>query len=76
MRRRERTYFLVLGALGTFALLGGAWPVPLVVFALLETVWSAVEWASERRRVVARRTADRMRATPVRAATGILHPAP
>ena len=72
MRRRERTYFLVLGALATFSLLAGAWLVPLAVFAVLESVWTAVEWASARRRLVARRTAARLRAPRPTPAGGIL----
>ena len=76
MRRRERTYFLVLGALATFSLFAGAWLVPLVVYALLESVWSGVEWVSARRRLVARRTTVRLRAPRVTPAGGILQIGP
>jgi hypothetical protein len=43
MRRRERAYALVLGTICTLGLLGGAWPLPLLAFALLELSYTAVE---------------------------------
>ena len=45
MRRRERAYALVLGTICTLGLLAGAWPLPLLAFALLELSYTAVEHA-------------------------------
>ena len=49
MRRRERTYFLLLGTVSSLSLLAGAWPVPLLAFGLLELSFSVVEHRSARR---------------------------
>jgi hypothetical protein len=49
MRRRERAFALVLGTICALSLLGGAWPLPLIAFALLELSYTAVEHAAERR---------------------------
>jgi hypothetical protein len=76
MRRRERTYFLLLGTVSSLALLAGAWPVPLLAFALLELSFSAAEARSAQRRRVSHRSALRHRAHGVDAARGILQPAP
>jgi Kef-type K+ transport system membrane component KefB len=76
MRRRERTYFLVLGALSAFSLLGGAWLVPLAAYALLELTWSAVEWLAARRMQVARATAIRLGVARAPVAGGILRTVP
>jgi hypothetical protein len=72
MRRRERTYFLVLGALSTYALLGGAWLVPLGAFVLLECSWTAVEWVAAGRRQVAVAIEQRLRGARPPVAAGIL----
>ena len=76
MRRRERTYFLLLGTVSSLALLAGAWPVPLLAFALLELSFSGVEALAARRRGVARRTAQRQRRYEADPARGILQTAP
>jgi hypothetical protein len=76
MRRRERTYFLVLGALSAYSLLGGAWLVPLVAFAVLELAWSAVEWVAAQRVEVARRTISRLSGARAEAAAAILRTVP
>jgi hypothetical protein len=49
MRRRERAFALVLGTICALSLLGGAWPLPLIAFALLELSYTALEHAAERR---------------------------
>jgi hypothetical protein len=49
MRRRERAFALVLGTICTLGLLAGAWPIPLIAFALLELGYSAVEHAASAR---------------------------
>jgi fatty acid desaturase len=49
MRRRERAYALVLGTICAFSLLAGAWPLPLIAFALIELSYSAVEHAAATR---------------------------
>jgi hypothetical protein len=61
MRRRERAYALVLGSICAFSLLGGAWPLPLIAFALIEGFFSAVEHAAaaRARRAERSRTARR-----------------
>jgi hypothetical protein len=76
MRRRERTYFLLLGTVSSLALLAGAWPVPLLAFALLELSFSGVDALAERRRGVSRRTALRRWRCEIDVARGILQPAP
>jgi hypothetical protein len=76
MRRRERTYFLLLGTVSSLALLAGAWPVPLLAFALLELSFSGVEVLAGRRRSVSRSTARQQRRYEVDAARGILQTAP
>jgi hypothetical protein len=76
MRRRERTYFLLLGTVGSLSLLAGAWPVPLLAFALLELSWSAVESFAARRRYALRYGADAPRRARIDPAGGILQPAP
>jgi hypothetical protein len=76
MRRRERAFALVLGTICTLGLLAGAWPIPLIVFALLELGYSAVEHAAEAR---ARRTswrAERVRRYRASPAGGILRGTP
>lgn len=59
MRRRERAFALVLGTICALSLLGGAWPLPLIAFALLELSYTAVEHASERRACRATGTSSR-----------------
>jgi hypothetical protein len=59
MRRRERAFALVLGTICALSLLGGAWPLPLLAFALLELSYTAVEHAAERRACHARGTSIR-----------------
>ena len=76
MRRRERTFFLLLGTVSSLALLAGAWPVPLLAFALLEGSFSAVELCAARRRRVPARTAPPVQPYGVEAARGILLGAP
>ncbi len=49
MRRRERAYALVLATICTLSLLGGAWPIPLLAFALIEAAYTAVELAAAQR---------------------------
>jgi hypothetical protein len=49
MRHRERAFALVLGTICALSLLGGAWPLPLIAFALLELSYTAVEHTAERR---------------------------
>jgi uncharacterized protein (DUF58 family) len=56
MRRRERAFALVLGTICALSLLAGAWPLPLIAFALLELSYSVVERAAERRACRATRT--------------------
>ena len=41
MRRRERAYALVLGTICALSLLGGAWPLPLLAYGLLELSYTA-----------------------------------
>lgn len=76
MRRRERTYFLLLGTVSAFALLAGAWPVSLLMFAALELTWSGIEWIAARRLLIARRCELRLRRSPYDVAGGILRSAP
>jgi hypothetical protein len=76
MRRRERAFALVLGTICALSLLGGAWPLPLIAFALLELSYTAVEHASAHRSQHARRTpaaTPRYRPEPAR---GILRSTP
>ena len=78
MRRRERAFVLVLGTICAFGLLGGAWPLPLIAFALLELSFTAVEHAVARaaqRRATPHATA-RPAATGRDAAGGILRATP
>jgi hypothetical protein len=75
MRRRERTYFVLLGTMSSLALLAGAWPVPLLAFALLELSFSAIESLAASRRDALRRTARVPRLTRLEPAGGILQPA-
>jgi hypothetical protein len=49
MRRRERAFALVLGTICALSMLAGAWPLPLIAFALLELSYSAIERTAERR---------------------------
>ena len=56
MRRRERAFALVLGTICALSLLGGAWPLPLIAFALLELSYTAAEHTSGQRSQRARRT--------------------
>jgi hypothetical protein len=75
MRRRERTFFLLLGSLSAFALTAGAWPVPLLTYAALEGSFTLAEAAAARRaRVVAAARAARA-AYRMEGAAAILHPA-
>jgi hypothetical protein len=76
MRRRERVFFLLLGTVSAFGLLAGAWPVPLLAFALLELSFTAVERAALRQKRLARRTRLGTRSYRPDAAGGILHSAP
>jgi hypothetical protein len=55
MRRRERAFFLLLGTVSTFGLLAGAWPLPLIAFAVLELSFTSVEQVAARREKLARR---------------------
>jgi hypothetical protein len=76
MRRRERAYALVLGTICALSLLGGAWPLPLIAYGLLELSYTAVEHAAGRRAQRVRRArtvARRYRAHP---AGGILRGTP
>jgi hypothetical protein len=59
MRRRERAFALVLGTICALSLLAGAWPLPLIAFALLELSYTAVEHAAGRRACRATRTSIR-----------------
>jgi hypothetical protein len=76
MRRRERVFFLLLGTVSAFGLLAGAWPVPLLAFALLELSFTAVERAALRRKRLARRARAGTRGYRRDAAGGILHSTP
>jgi hypothetical protein len=76
MRRRERTYFLVLGTVSSLSLLAGAWPVPLLAFALLELAWSAVETLAARRRGALRQRMALLRRSRIDTAGGILQTTP
>jgi hypothetical protein len=76
MRRRERTFFLLLGAVSAFALLAGAWPLPPLAFALLELSFTLVERAALRRRRVTRRARLGAHSYRPDAARGILHSTP
>jgi hypothetical protein len=76
MRRRERAYFLVLGTISALGLAAGAWPVPLIAFALLELSFTASEHVS----AIAGRVTDRseiaLRGYRAEAAGGILSRTP
>jgi hypothetical protein len=72
MRRRERTYFVLLGTASSLSLLAGAWPVPLLAFALLELSWSAVETVAARRRGALRQRMVLLRRSRIDTAGGIL----
>jgi hypothetical protein len=76
MRRRERVFFLLLGTVSAFALLAGAWPIPLLTFALLELSFTASERAAARRRRHARRARLGVRSYRPDAARGILRATP
>jgi hypothetical protein len=76
MRRRERTYFLLLGSSSAFALLAGAWPVPLLVFASLELATSAIEWVAARNVELSYRTIRNLGSPRTDTAGGILQSAP
>jgi hypothetical protein len=76
MRRRERTYFVLLGTVSSLSLLAGAWPVPLLAFALLELSWSAVEALAARRRGALRRRMVLLRRSRIDSAGGILPTTP
>jgi hypothetical protein len=58
MRRRERAFALVLGTICTLGLVAGAWPLPLIAFALLELGYSAVERAADARANRVRRRSE------------------
>ena len=66
MRRRERAFALVLGTICALSLLAGAWPLPLIAFALLELSYTAVEHAAERRAAVRTRGKRLEVSSPVR----------
>ncbi len=77
MRRRERTYALVLGTICTLGLLAGAWPLPLLAFALLELVLQRrLEHAGDRRRRARAAYARAARRYPAHPAGGILRGTP
>jgi hypothetical protein len=76
MRRRERTYFVLLGTVSSLSLLAGAWPVPLLAFALLELSWSAVETVAARRRGALRQRMVLLRRSRIDIAGGILPTTP
>jgi hypothetical protein len=76
MRRRERTYFVLLGTVSSLSLLAGAWPVPLLAFALLELSWSAVETVAARRRGALRQRMVLLRRSRIDTAGGILPTTP
>jgi hypothetical protein len=76
MRRRERAYALVLGTICALSLLGGAWPLPLIAFGLLELSYTAVEHAAERRAHRVRRARTAARRYRARPAGGILRGTP
>jgi hypothetical protein len=76
MRRRERAFALVLGTVCALSLLAGAWPLPLLAFALLELSYSAVEHAAAHRSRAARRAPAAIRRSHQEAAGGILQGAP
>jgi hypothetical protein len=61
MRRRERAFALVLATICALSLLGGAWPIPLLAFALIEAAYTAVELAAAQ----AARPRRRTRGAPV-----------
>jgi hypothetical protein len=48
VERSRRVYFLLLAIAGVFGWSVGLWAAPIIAFALLETVWTAAEWARER----------------------------
>ncbi len=76
MRRRERAYALVLGTICTLGLLGGAWPLPLLAFALLELSYTAVEHAGGVCARAARHMRAALRSSRRRPAGGILRGTP
>jgi hypothetical protein len=76
MRRRERAYALVLGTICALSLLGGAWPLPLLAYGLLELSYTALEHAGERRRRHVRRTRTAARRYRAHPAGGILRGTP
>ena len=76
MRRRERSFFLLLGTVSAFALLAGAWPIPLIAFALLELSFTTAERAAVRRQRHARRARLGIRSYRPDAARGILRSTP
>jgi Flp pilus assembly protein TadB len=76
MRRRERSFFLLLGTVCAFALLAGAWPIPLIAFALLELSFTSVERVAVRRRRQVRRARLGAGSYPPHAARGILRSTP
>jgi hypothetical protein len=76
MRRRERTYFVLLGTVSSLSLLAGAWPVPLLAFAFLELSWSAVETVAARRRGALRQRMVSLRRSRIDIAGGILQTTP
>ena len=72
MRRRERAFALVLGTICALSLLAGAWPLPLLAFAVLELSYTAVEHAAARRAARLRRPGTVVRRYRQEAAGGIL----
>ena len=76
MRRRERAYALVLGTICTLGLLAGAWPLPLLAFALLELSYTTVEHAPSIRARGLRRTLLTVARSRQHPAGGILRGTP
>ena len=74
MRRRERAFALVLGTICALSLLAGAWPLPLIAFALLELSYSAIEYAAERRACRTTRTIiERTRGKRLEVSSAVRH---
>jgi hypothetical protein len=76
MRRRERAYALVLGTICALSLLGGAWPLPLLAFALIELTYTVVELAAANRARLRLRTRTAARRYRLDPAGGILRSTP
>ncbi|MEO9174681.1 MAG: hypothetical protein ABI317_04130 [Gaiellales bacterium] len=62
--------------MSSLSLLAGAWPAPLLAFALLELSFSAVESVAARRRGVLRARTAVLRRSRIDTAGGILQATP